>query len=244
MIRRFVLPAIFVAWTILLSTLAMVLHFLSLGLTDPGFPIARSLWFPVLVALGRIRVEFEGRGQAGGGPFVVVANHQSNLDVPVLMRALPFPVRFVAKRELYWIPLFGWYLYTAGYIAIDRRDRERSIRSMRRAGGTMRRRRLSIVVFPEGTRTHGGEIKPFKKGAFHLAVEAQVPILPVSIEGSFRVMRRGEGTVRAGTIRVRIHDPVPTAGLTTDAVPELLETVRERIVSGVESLRQAAVTSS
>lgn len=245
MIRRFVLPAIFVLWTLFVSLLAMVLHFLCLGRADPGSWIARRLWYPLFVGLGRIRMEVEGAvPDRSAGPFVVAVNHQSNLDVPVLMRALPFAVRFVAKRELYWIPLFGWYLYAAGYIAIDRRDRERSIVSMRRAGETMRRRRVSIVVFPEGTRTHEGEVKPFKKGAFHLAIEAQAPILPVSIEGSWRTMHRSGMTVRPGTIRLRIHEPIPTAGLRAEDVPALLAATRDRIVSGVDSMRRdLSVTS-
>jgi 1-acyl-sn-glycerol-3-phosphate acyltransferase len=171
--------------------------------------------------------------------YVFMSNHQSVLDIGALVLTLPVSWRFVAKRELTWIPFFGWALGLSDQIVIDRGNRTRSVRSLQQAAERIRAG-VNVIVFPEGTRSTTGELREFKSGGFHLAIQAQVPILPATVSGSFELIPKRSLKVHAGTIKVAYGAPIPTAGLTTEQRGELKDRVREAIARGFDPELQGA----
>lgn len=198
--------------------------------TDTSLWVARHWWSPVLIWIGRARLEVSGREHVDPRrPTVYVSNHQSTLDIPVLLVALPVNFRFVAKSQLKWIPVLGWYLWLAKHIFIDRANRTRAIASLREAGKRIRGG-TSIVVFPEGTRS-SDKVLPFKKGPFALAIEAGAAICPVTIEGSGKIMPKNSWDVHGGVIHVRIGAPIDASAYTTDQRDALMKRVRDSIIT-------------
>lgn len=162
-------------------------------------------------------------------PQIVVSNHQSWFDVFALGAALPVRYRFVAKRELGEIPVFGRAWISCGHVSVDRGNREAAIESLEQAWREIHEDRLTMILFPEGTRSPDGRLKDFKKGAFVLAVQGQVPLVPMAVLGSRRVMGKGDWRVRSGEIRVRIGEPIPTEGSTIRDRNRLLKEAWEAI---------------
>jgi 1-acyl-sn-glycerol-3-phosphate acyltransferase len=202
---------------------------------DVSYWVGRLVWVPFIKLVGGVRIERIGSLPAGfRGPGVLVVNHQGLLEIPALMDVFPFALRFLTKRALFWIPVFGWYLRVAGYISIDRGNRQKAADGIKRARSRIHRCRTTIVVFAEGTRTHDGRVQRFKKGAFHLAIQAGVPILPISISGSYHVVNRHASRIRPGTIQVRIGELIPVEGLTSSDIPDLIEKTRSAVVAGVK----------
>jgi len=201
---------------------------------SPRFPeIAREApktWARAILRAARVEVELVGREHlASGGPAVLVANHESWFDVFALVAHLPVDYRFVGKIELTRIPLFGAAWQAAGHIAVDRGDRQRAIASLDHAGEVLRRDRAVVVMFPEGTRSPDGNLLPFKKGAFVLAAQAGVPLIPAGIGGSREVMEKGSFRIRPGTVRIAFGPPVPTDGCGVERRDELLIKCRDQV---------------
>jgi len=224
-------PALVVLYTAVLGTVAIVLC-----LIIPGgaavMPIGR-FWSRLVLWTYRVRTTaIRHPAVAASGPAVYVANHQSLFDIPALVVALPGDFRMVAKRELIHIPVFGWALWLAGFPFIDRGNRERAIRSLERAASRIRRG-TSIVVFAEGTRSPDGVLLPFKKGGFVLAIQARVPIVPVSIRGGHAILPKGRLGARPGSIEVVFGEPVDTSSYAFESRDALIEVVRRRIAAGL-----------
>jgi 1-acyl-sn-glycerol-3-phosphate acyltransferase len=177
------------------------------------------------------RIRFEGHWPRGDAAHVVVANHQSLLDTFVLCK-LPREMKWVAKKQLFAIPLFGWGLSLAGDICLERGDTASALAVMRKARRYLATG-MNVMIFPEGTRSEDGTLLPFKPGAFKLAVEAGAPVLPIAISGTAHGMPKGSPWVRPATITVRILEPVPTAGLLGRDVRRLREDVRDRIADAL-----------
>ncbi|HJW09386.1 MAG TPA: lysophospholipid acyltransferase family protein [Holophagaceae bacterium] len=154
----------------------------------------------------KVPAEIRDRSQ----PVIFMSNHESQLDPPFVLSAIPVPAVFIAKKELKWVPFIGWAAAAAGTIFIDRGDRDRAIRSIKEAAEKVRRGR-SVVIFPEGTRTRTGELLPFKKGGFNLALEAGVPIIPIATVGGFQLLPKGGRRIRPGHYAVRFGEPVDPA---------------------------------
>lgn len=172
-------------------------------------------WAERILRAAGVRVRVEGsEALRKNQPQIIVSNHQSWFDVFVLAARLPVRYRFVAKKELEAIPVFGRAWKSCGHVAVDRGDREAAIEAMDRAWHEIRKERLTMILFPEGTRSRDGRLQPFKKGAFVLAIQGQVPILPVAIVGSREVMPKGGRRIRSGTITLRIGSPISTEGST------------------------------
>ena len=167
---------------------------------------------------------------AGLGPCVFVANHQSWVDVWAACTALPGPLRFVAKEELTRIPFFGPALRAAGHISIDRKDRTSAVAAYARAAEIVRQG-VRAVIFAEGTRSRTGRLQPFKKGPFVLAILAQVPVVPVLIEGTFDILPKGAGCPRPGPITVHIGPPIATTGLRYEDRDALIARCRAAMVA-------------
>ena len=164
------------------------------------------------------------------GRYVVISNHSSHVDGPVLILALPEPIYFVIKQELTRVPIWGWTVLRVGFIPIDRSDSQRARDQMRAAADTVRAGRV-VLVFPEGTRAPHDGMLPFKKGGFHLAVDAGVPIVPVAVNRSRRLMPKGVFAPRAGEAEVVVCEPIATAGYDKDRIGELAERTRRAIAA-------------
>lgn len=232
LLTRFLWP---IGWLIMaFATLVAALVTVPLGLIRGP----ESVWFvPVawsrlLLWLGGSKVVVSGTGHLPlGGPAVIVCNHSSHLDGPALALALPRRIVFVAKKELARIPVFGQALRAIGSVIVDRGRSEKARRQMRQALDQIRTGSW-VVIFAEGTRSRDGKLRAFKKGGFHLAIDAQVPVVPVAIRGAFAILPKGAIHVRrAGTVEVVVGEPISVDGLTKQDLPELLERTRYAVSS-------------
>lgn len=175
------------------------------------------------------RLRVEGRWPAEGGAFVVVANHQSVLDI-LLLSHVPHEMKWLAKEELFRVPWVGWMLRMSGDIAIRRGERDSGLEALGKARDHLSRG-VPVMVFAEGTRSRDGRLLPFKSGAFRLAIEAGVPVLPIAVNGTGAGMPKGSPWVRPCEAWARILDPVPTAGLRPDEAVKVRDEVRRRIAA-------------
>jgi len=178
------------------------------------------------------RIRIDGRWPPGRGAYVVVANHQSFLDIFVLCN-IPHEMKWVAKKELFKIPMFGWGLRLAGDICLDRGDTASALKVMDQARRYLKNG-MSVMIFPEGTRSEDGTLLSFKPGAFKLAVETGVPVLPIAVSGSANGMPKGGPWVRPTKVSVKILEPIPTAGLRGRDVRKLRDDVRDRIARALD----------
>ncbi len=194
-------------------------------------------WSRRLLEQAEVRLTVEGQQHVEPGrPYVVMSNHASHYDVPVLYQAWPGTMRMVAKTELYRVPLFGRAMTSAGFIEIDRSNRERAIASLKVA-----RQRLamgiSVWIAPEGTRSRTGELKPFKKGGFMLAMETGLAVTPVGIVGSRDILPVGHRWVRVGArVHVTIGRPIAAPVLTAEG-----NGARDRLMAEVRTAIDAAM---
>ncbi|MGH8874704.1 MAG: lysophospholipid acyltransferase family protein [Acidimicrobiia bacterium] len=148
-----------------------------------------------------------------GRSYVVVANHLSNLDIMACLLAVPLPIRFLAKKELFRVPLLAPAMRAVGVVEVDRVARAAIHQQVNVQARQVVERGQSLIIYPEGTRSRDGTLRPFKKGAFTMAVAAQMPVLPVTIHGSYRAWPPGQPIIRGGPITVVIDPPIPTEGL-------------------------------
>jgi len=184
-------------------------------------PRAARLWSRLMLAAVGARVDYEGLERLDPRrPYVFIANHQSSVDIWVLLAALPLTVRFVAKRELRNVPVIGWALSASGSIFVDRADRGRAIGSLRGAAERVRAG-VSVILFAEGTRSRDGDLLPFKKGPFHVALQAGVPVVPIAICGSGDVLPARSLRVRPGPVFVRLLEPIEVEPWQPDGVDAL-----------------------
>lgn len=192
------------------------------------------LWSIVTLRVNRIKVHVHGKSNLPAhGPLIIVSNHQGNADIPILTSNLPYPIRFFIKKELFWVPIFGWYLKRAGYLAIDRGSGAKAKKTLEHTIAIIKRGEF-ILIFPEGTRTRTGEIGKFKSGAAFLAQESGAPILPIRIKGSFEIQKRGKFTVNPGASELFIGKP-----LKISQTESLIEATK-KIEAAVKSLGNTA----
>ncbi len=186
-------------------------------------------WARGVLLGGFVRLRHEGRERVPRGePVVFMANHESWLDIPALLAAIPVQVRFLAKKSLFKVPFLGWAISAMGFIPVDRENRRFAVRSFEEAAARIRRGR-SVLLFPEETRSTDGNLLPLQRGGFLIAIKAGIPIVPVGIEGAGRCLGKHNYLIRPGTVAVRFGDPIPTAGCGVTEKGVLMARVRAEI---------------
>ncbi|HTW67122.1 MAG TPA: lysophospholipid acyltransferase family protein [Bryobacteraceae bacterium] len=193
------------------------------------------LWARSLLWASGVKVRIEGLEKIShGGSYVFASNHLSYMDTPVVLANIPVQFRFLAKRGLFQIPLLGTHLARAGHIPVPRDDARAAVRTMTTAAQVIRERGVSLLIFPEGGRSHDGRLDEFKEGAAYIAIRAGVPLVPIALKGTREVLPFGSGHVRAGAVTMRIGDPISTAGAQLRDRERITAELRERIVSLLE----------
>jgi 1-acyl-sn-glycerol-3-phosphate acyltransferase len=223
------IPAIGV-YTVVLGTISILSSLLDPS-GDFGHRCARAWAWLVLRTTG---VHVEVRGAEKLDParsYVFASNHQSIYDIPIVFTSLPLQLRIIAKDSLGRFPFLGWHLQRTGHLLVDRKNPGAGI--VKKMAKLVRGAR-SLIVFPEGTRSVDGTVARFKAGMFFVAVDAGLPIVPVSIAGSRHVMLKGRLMTRPGRVTITIHDPISTEGSRRDAVRELAERVRDVVRVAVD----------
>jgi 1-acyl-sn-glycerol-3-phosphate acyltransferase len=223
--------AVIFGW-VALATVLLGLLVISLSMSsDTAHLIHRvaRAWGRSILAVSGVRVRVLGRERIDPATgFVFMANHQSNYDIPVLLAHLPVPFRWLAKAELFRIPIFGRAMRGAGYIPIERFNRPAAIETLRQAASIVRQGG-SVVIFPEGTRSMDGTLKPFKKGGFIMAIEAGAAIVPVALRGTFDIMPKRRLLIRPRDVTLLIGAPIATAGDSLHTKEALMDAVRNAL---------------
>jgi 1-acyl-sn-glycerol-3-phosphate acyltransferase len=236
MIRHFLYTAFVLVYVVLATiVMATVVILVALFSRDGNSPhlVARA-WARSILFVSGIHVHVNGLENLNvGGSCILMPNHQSNFDIPVLLGCLPVQFRWLAKAELFKIPIFGRGMRGCGYISIDRSNRKSAFQSLTEAA-TKIRNGVSVLIFPEGTRSWDGKILPFKKGGFVLSVDAGVPIVPIVIFNTWSIMHKGTLLVRRRSVRMDILAPIPTSGYTRKTKDDLMDTVRSTIRNAFE----------
>ncbi len=230
--------------TILLYTVAAVVTFFLglsviiaalLGVKDkPGglYDKVPRWWSAAVMWAAGIKIRVHGMENAAGGePHIFASNHVSWFDVPALAKVLP-RYKFVAKAELFKVPIFGGGMRAVGMIEIQRENRKAAFGAYEVAAERIRAGN-SVVVFPEGTRGHEYPLRPFKKGPFVLAIAAAAPIVPIIVHGTIEIMPKGSLWVHPGTIDIHLLEPVSTTGVDYDHREALMQTVRTRMADAM-----------
>lgn len=214
--------------TLILGTAATLVSFTT-GRKEWGHLCGR-LWGNINLRVAGVKVVLNGLEHIDPNQaYIYAANHQSWFDIFAILGKLPVQFRWLAKQELFKIPILGGAMSAIGYIPIDRSDRRKAFESLNRAAAQVQNG-TSIVIFPEGTRSPDGVLQSFKKGGFILAIHSQQPLVPISISGSYRILPKQAGwELHPGVIEMTIGRPIPTAGYTTRDRDILISKVREAI---------------
>jgi 1-acyl-sn-glycerol-3-phosphate acyltransferase len=220
-----------VVYTALLGLPASVSCFLDRTGRWPSF--FQRLWVNWLLRTNGIHMNPEGIENLNREEsYILVSNHSSILDILGIISAAPFPVRFFAKKSLIRFPVFGWFLYGAGHILIERERATSAFKNLKEASALLKRG-ISIIVFPEGTRSPDGELKEFKRGAFLLAQHSKFPVVPVSIAGTYEMLPRQGWRFWPGTMHIRMSNPILTRDLSRRESRDLMGRVRETIIENL-----------
>lgn len=216
-----------VVTTVLLSLVALLVSPFD-GKGEQIHRIAR-LWARLYMRAAGIQVHLRGLEHVSGTPCIFMSNHQSALDIYTLLAALPYSFKFIAKQELFRIPFFGWAIRRAGYISIDRDHPREALKAMDEAARKIREG-TNILMFPEGTRSPDGELLPFMKGGFSLAMKASVPVVPVAVRGTSLLQPLGSIVPRrGGIVSVSLGDPVLITSKGSSARTDLMDRIRSAI---------------
>jgi 1-acyl-sn-glycerol-3-phosphate acyltransferase len=218
---------------IILATIVMGTVSLAASLFDSSgraqHRVARA-WARMLLRVAGARVRIEGLEHIEPeGRYVVASNHESFMDIPLLMARLPLQFRFMAKKSLFRVPFIGFHLKRAGHIPVLREDARAGLRASAEAAAAIRERGVSVLVFPEGGRSPAG-IREFKEGAAYIAIKAGVPIVPVAISGARDLLPMGSLLVRGAGVRLSVGEPIPTVKLNLHDRGRLTAQVRERVL--------------
>lgn len=232
MLRAYIFLLAFIPLTFVFALSAII--FTLFDATGRYYHAHAKIWGRLGLRLAGVRLAVTGLEKVpAAGPVIFMSNHQGNFDILALLMAIPRQFAWIAKEELFAIPVFGYSLRRGGNIPLDRGDSRRALKSID-AAATKIRNGQCVMIFPEGTRSPDGALLPFKKGGFLLAVRAGVPVVPVSINGSARVNPCKRIELYPGTITVRFGDPISTAEKGGAQREQLMGQVRAAIAAGLE----------
>lgn len=225
MLRAALFSLLFYPWTVLALIIALCVA-----------PFGQNLVHSWGIVWGRSCLRLAGLKFTVNGtenlpddePAIYVCNHQSNFDILLLYAGLPIQFRWMAKQELFRIPLFGAAMKRAGYIPIDRSNRRQAMRSVTAAAGQIRKG-ASVVIFPEGTRTADGNLMPFKKGALMIASKAGVPVVPMAISGSYQAQPKGQFRINPAHLKLSILPAIPASEIEASPIDELTGRIHMQI---------------
>lgn len=226
------LRTIWVALVALVVTIPLASLTIAIAVIRSNSPMIDSVirvWARCLVRAAGIdlrteRMETVDRAQR----YVLVANHYSYFDIPVILAAVPQPIRFMAKVSLFKIPIFGWALARAGFIPIDRKNRRTAVKSFDLAAQRIRKGN-TIVVFPEEGRSRNRQMRNFQRGGFLLALKSELPILPLAIDGTYDVYRVGASRITPGVVTIKVGEPIATIGRSVREKEQIAEASRGQI---------------
>lgn len=198
---------------------------------------ARCYYYVMKYGMG-IDVKVIGEENLAHKPFVAISNHQSTLDILVLGRMFPKGCTVTAKKSLKYIPLLGWFMTLSGTFFLDRSSREKSVKTLNKGLQQIKEKKRALWIFPEGTRSYATDldILPFKKGAFHLAQQGNIPIVPVVVSNTSTIMNPKNKVFNRGVITVKVLDPVSTDGLTKEDVGKFSEKIRESMLKELKEI--------
>jgi len=226
-----VFVTVVVAITVVYST---AIFFIALISRKLARKLAR-LWNRHVLAIGGVKVNVVGADKlADNERYVFMSNHQSALDIPVIYAGLREQISFIAKKELFMIPFFGWGMWAVGHISIDRQNPRKAHASIARAVQRLNKENVSLILFPEGTRSKDGKVLDFKTASFTLALQAGVKLVPVAIKGAIDRLPPKSSRIVPGTVELAVGDPIPVEELKGMNKAEICGRVREAIVAMVE----------
>ncbi len=214
--------------TFMTSLLAILFLVVFRGSEQKAQFLPRS-WAKIILAIAGVKVKVEGlENIQKNRPYIFAANHQSQFDIFTMQGCFDFDFRWLAKKELFQIPLFGRAMHLAGYISIDRSHGRQALKSLKEAaeriaGGT------SVILFPEGTRSLDGKLHDFKSGGMVLAIKSGVPLVPVGISGTYEILPKGKLLAKPGQVTIRVGKPVETKAFTGAQKHELAEKIRQEV---------------
>jgi 1-acyl-sn-glycerol-3-phosphate acyltransferase len=222
------------------ATIVGALSVIVLVLIDPTTPRIEKVihwWSRVWLAASGTKLTVEGQENIDPSQsYVVVANHLSTLDIMVCFLAVPLPIRYLAKKELFRVPVLAQGMRAVGIIEVDREARSAIHLSVNRQAKELIRHNRSLIIYAEGTRPRDGVMKPFKKGAFTMAISSQLPVLPLSLHGTYEAAAPGKPWFHGGSVTAIIDQAIPTAGMTAADADSLRNQVREIIAKRVSDL--------
>ena len=232
MVRTLIIAMFTFPATVLLSSLTILASFIDKN-GDLAYNITKT-WAKFVLRVSRIKVTVQGSYNIRPDrSYIYMSNHQSNFDIPVALAYFPFKFRWVAKAELFKIPIFGYAMHRIGHINIDRSNRRAAFKSLKKAAKNIREG-VSVLIYPEGTRSKDGNIGPFKNGGFVLSVESGTPIVPVIIHGTWPIMSRDKIIVKPGNVIIEIKKPIETKNYNRKTRNDLLKKVRSVICESFE----------
>jgi len=237
-------------WTVIVAVVVTippaltVLIIAMLSSSSPWIDPVIRLWARMILWGAGIDIRAEGIEKIDRDKrYILIANHHSYFDIPCIFAAIPQPIRFMAKKSLFSIPIFGWAIGRAGFIPIDRKNRRTAVKSFDLAVERIRKGN-TIVIFPEEGRSRELAMRPFQRGAFLLAIRSELPILPLAIDGTYEVFRVGAKRITPGVVTIRVGTEIATSGVSVRAKDTLLEQSRgqiEQMLRG-ESVTDGVVT--
>ena len=236
MVRTIIYISTFYPWTLIAAILTLLISLLG---QNKAHSFVR-FWGRSCLFLAGLKVEVRGTENIPtGAPAIYVSNHQSNFDIPIIYDGLPIQFRWMAKQELFKIPVFGLAMKRSGIIPIDRSNRRKTMHSIIAAAQRIKAG-TSVVIFPEGTRTPDGHLQKFKKGALLIAAKAQVPVVPIAIHGSFKIQSKDSWKINGGSLVLEFLPPITTEGLKSSDIDALTIKVHDQIANSLQGAKTDA----
>jgi len=232
MVRTIIFAIVLIVNTIIAGSLVILASIFS-RYSNFTYKIITRTWSRINLVVANIKVDISGfENIKPDTSYLVIANHQSHMDIPVLVAHLPLRLTFMAKKELFKIPFFGWGMQAAGVLKIDRSNRKKAIQTLKNAERIVLENNFSVMAFPEGTRSPDGNIQSFKKGPFVMAIDTGLSILPISVRGTYKILPKKSLILKPGRVRVKIHPPIEITYHLFETRNELVEKTRQVIIEG------------